>query len=158
MDNPAWVAAVAQLQTQMVKTADLYVEERASRAADEVLRLRGDARPRRQVRSASAHAGELLKRRREALTFTSLDVPEQVNMADSTGRDDSAFALVDMQMWLSGSQLLKEPEKDLLLDLAVGHDAESLALRDGQPVTKMRQRISRARRAAIAAYAVEVAA
>ena len=85
-------------------------------------------------------------------------VLERVNLPDSTGGDDSAFALVDMQLWLSGSQLLKEHEKCLLLDLAVGHDADSLALRDGQPVTKMRQRISRARRAATAAYAVEVAA
>ena len=150
--------AVQQLQSLISKTSDLYIEERAERAQDEILRTVSDADAHRQVRSASAHAGQVLKRRRETLRITSLDAPEQSATSDRVGSDDSGYAVVDMRLWLLSSPRLKSSEKVLLLALASGHDAESLAARDGLPIAQVRQRISRARRAAVAAYTVEVAA
>ncbi|MER6279768.1 hypothetical protein ABT202_26345 [Streptomyces sp900105245] len=146
--------ALILLDHRARKTGDLFALDRVDRAKDEIIRLNASAPAAFQVRSAWAHAGAVLRERKTLVPAVRLsDVAPQ----DEPGGEDVSFAAVELREWLRTTPSLAELQRQLLQNLATGMESDTLAPRLGVPLPRMRQQISRARKIARSAYAVEVA-
>jgi DNA-directed RNA polymerase specialized sigma24 family protein len=146
--------ALVLLTRRADKTGDHFVLDRLDRAKDEIIRLNSDSPAPYQVRSALAHAGQVLRQRRTLLPSIRLS---DVEPHDEPGAEDPTFTTTDIYEWLRTTASLNEPQRTLLLDLAVGFEVEALAAQRQIPLRRMREQVSRARKHARAAYAIEVA-
>jgi hypothetical protein len=150
--------ALNTLQSTAARTFETYLSEVLGRAMDEIVRNFDNDRPaKRQVRSARANAAKVLgDRRRLAPTIyitSSITEPDGVDHDLEIPVDENGFGEFDVLHWLATTTQLPDGVRALLQDLASGHDANSLAMRDNLPVARMRERISRARRQGRIAYA-----
>jgi hypothetical protein len=146
-------AALARLYTKAANTPDNFDLERIDRALDEILRLNSTDVPSRQVRSALANASKVILDRRKIVPLVSLDAVS-VDVASPDGEE----AVVDLRAWLHGTRRITEQQRRLLMRLADGDSTDVLAGAHRVPLLRMRERVSRARQAARAAYAQEVTA
>ncbi|MGW2407217.1 hypothetical protein ACWCXK_22110 [Streptomyces sp. NPDC001739] len=143
MMSDAVVTAVRQLQVQALHTRDSYGQERIERALDELLRRPHEDGPVPHLkRSALGHAYQTIERRRAIAPQGELTVEGQ-----EPGYAEASYHEVEMEAWVR-RQPIKETDRSLLLLLARGSDAVSLAAEAGVPVSRMRERISRCRRRA----------
>lgn len=155
MMSDAVLDAVCQLQDRSLRTCDTYALERIERALDELLRKpHEDAPVPYLLRSALGHAYETIERRKAIARQCELN---------AEGREaafvEGAYDVVEVAVWVCGQSGLREQDRALLLQLAQGHDSETLAEKMDIPVTRMRERISRCRRQARQLWdAVEIAA
>lgn len=152
--------ALISLQQRAINTHDSYFLERAERALDEVVRNHENASPAAfQIRSALANAAKVIADRRTKVPVASLDCEvEGHSFTQEPGVTDGGYAVVDLLQWIHSTSALTALERRLILDLAEGEDAGSIASRTGVPVARMRERISRVRKIARHAYSLEVAA
>ncbi|WP_212749052.1 hypothetical protein [Nocardia cyriacigeorgica] len=121
----------------------MYELDRIDRALDELVRNPQKASasaPAAHIRSALGHASQAIGRRREIAPEVELDSGAEF------GAEDQNFRLVDIRLWIQSEPTITVRDREILNNLAAGESAESLANRDGLPVTLVRQRISRARR------------
>jgi hypothetical protein len=147
-------AALTSLYTMAGKTSDNFNLERIDRALDEVLRLNSDQPADQQVRNAMAHALQVIRNRREKARRIALDlVPPEVG-----ARDSQEVVVTDILSWLRGTTRVTNQQRRLLALITDTDDAATVAAIDGIPPDLTRQRISRARRGAAAAYHDEVTA
>ncbi|MFD8248463.1 hypothetical protein [Nocardia sp. NPDC059691] len=136
-------AAVIALQNRALTTRDVYELDRIDRALDELLRTPRKAitgAPKVHMRSALGHAHQAIERRREIAPVAELGEDAEV------GAEDQNFRLAEIRVWIQSEPALTVGDRAMLNSLAAGENAESLAHRNGLPVTHVRQRISRARR------------
>lgn len=154
-------AGVRCLQARALTTADSYQLEVTDRALDELIRHPGSRHPAAfQIRSARANAAKVVRSRRtrydQAVLCNSeprpgVHRPERLCLYP----DEAA---VDVRDWLVRTTSLTDGQRRILSDLADGHDATTLSIRDHLPLNRVQERISRARRIGWAAYQQEVAA
>lgn len=139
------VTAVATLQKRAMGTSDLYKLDRIERALDELLRNPGSSRvpATYRIRSAMGHAYETLERRK-----TIVPQAELTQEFHEPSYIESAFFKVEILAWICVEPEFREPDRELLMDLALGHEAEALAEQHGVSLPRMRERISRCRRRA----------
>lgn len=146
-------SAYIALQSRILETQDNYTVERAERALDEIIRNPENTTPaNHQVRSAWANAGKVLQNRREVAPQVHLDTPGL-----RLGVTDGDYDAVEVLDWLDHAAV-SAPARLLLHSLAVGADAQMLAEAQGIPVQRVRERISRARRAGAADFYASVVA
>lgn len=151
------LAAVVYLQQRSTRFTDIFELERHDRAIDElVANLDRSAPTPFQTRSALTNASKVIVGRRGIRSYGSLDRPRSDDSLPDVGTIDPAYVVVDIYHWLDTSPSLRPADRQLLRALAQGEDAHSLAPRYSLPVSRMRERISRARSAARAAYYREV--
>ncbi|MFF3060174.1 hypothetical protein [Streptomyces sp. NPDC057909] len=144
MISDAVVTAVRTLQEQALRIRDSYELDRIERALDELLRNPAGSTPAAyRSRSALGHAYETLERRKAIAPQTELEVSGQ-----EPGYDEGAFHEIEMMAWLCVEPGFKERDRKLLIDLALGHDTETLAERDGISVVRLREHVSRCRKRA----------
>ncbi|WP_435059407.1 hypothetical protein [Streptomyces sp. bgisy060] len=144
MMSDAVVTAVKTLQERALRARNTYELDRIERALDELLRNPENPAPaQHRVRSALGHAHEAIERRKAIAPQTEL-----ADHGQEPGYVEFAFQEIEMLAWISVEPGFKEPDRALLIDLALGQDAEMLAERDGVPVARIRERISRCRRQA----------
>lgn len=145
MMNPSVERAVFALQKRALAARDTYELDRIDRALDELLRNPTDAATsaKHRVRSAMGHAYEILERRKAIAPSVPLDAEQAAYKAQ-----DDNYVVVEILEWLRAEPGLGDGERTVLNALANGGDAEFLAARNRVPVTRMRERISRARRSA----------
>ncbi|MFF9567607.1 hypothetical protein [Streptomyces sp. NPDC014685] len=138
-------AAIVALQRNALATFDVYQLDRIDRALDELLRNpSSEATPAEyRARSAMGHAYEVLKRRKAITPLVSLE-----GAHTERGIGDREYPVVEILEWLRVEPRISQEQRTLLMALARGEDADSLAHREGLPVARMRERISRARKAA----------
>ncbi|MFI9366630.1 hypothetical protein ACIG5E_37110 [Kitasatospora sp. NPDC053057] len=136
------VAAIDALQTQAMRTSDVYQLDRIERAIDELLRNPGDDKTpaRHRVRSALAHAYELLQRRKEIAPQGEL-CPER----ESVGYTEQGYHQVELLELIRVEPSFKHADRVILGYLVRGADAVTLAEKYSVPVPRMRERISRLR-------------
>ncbi|MGW0713049.1 hypothetical protein ACWD4G_45225 [Streptomyces sp. NPDC002643] len=138
-------AAVTTLQQRAMDTWDTYDLERQERALDELLRnhesTSGSVRHR--IRSATGHAYEVLERRKVIAPSD----PVSAGLREPS-YSEHGFYQVEWLDWIRTEPTFNLVDRTILRSLAVGEDAETLAARHNLPLPRMRQRISRARRAA----------
>jgi hypothetical protein len=146
-------AALIALQARARHTTDIFVLEQIDRALDEVVRLNSTQPPAFQTRSAMANAGKVLRRRRSIVPVISLANPQLGKL----GIRDPQIAVVELRLWLQTTSALPEGQRGLLT-LIMDCDADAVAAELGVSPARMRERISRARRAAFIAYTREVVA
>ena len=140
-------SAYLALQSIALTAKDNYTIDRAERALDEVIRNPGNAKPAaHQVRSAWANAGKVLQNRRNLALQIPLDTPG-LGLTELDGGYDA----VDIIDWLDQAAV-SASDRTLMRSLAHGADARMLAEVEGIPVQRVRERISRARRAGAADY------
>jgi hypothetical protein len=150
------LAAVDHLQQRAARLYDIYELERIDRALDEIVENLHRTDPMLfQCRSALANAAKVIRKRRMIRRYDSIDKPFADGSLPDVGMVQADYAVVDLIQWIDTSPSLSPGERRLLRDLAAGEDAESLARRDDVPVTRMRERISRARSVGKAAYQSE---
>jgi hypothetical protein len=137
------------------KARDSFDLERIDRALDEVIRLNSDAPAAFQIRSAMAHAGDLLRQRRVIAPTTSLSA---TNSYCEPGAVDGQFAAADLMVWLQTTKALTSSQRSLLQQLSAEQDLAEMATERGVAMPRMREQISRARRRARTAYTAEVMA
>lgn len=147
--------ALKTLYMRARKTSDNYELERIDRALDEIIRLNETSPVAFQIRSALAHAGQVLRERRALAPSDPLGDMEPHR---EPGEDDGRFAVVDITVWWQTTSSLAEGQRDLLSQLVAEEDTEVLAAAHGLVPARMRERISRVRRTARTAYALEVTA
>ena len=151
--------AVSTLQQRAVSAHDVFDLERIDRALDELTRNPGKtAKPQYQVRGALSNASKVLIRRKCRLPLSSTDDPglhESVRER-AFAYIDGGFDTVDLRQWLDTTPSLSTRERWILQALADGADAEMLSALLNLPLARVRERISRARRTAIAAHDREV--
>ncbi|GIH28487.1 hypothetical protein Aph01nite_67970 [Acrocarpospora phusangensis] len=147
--------ALSALYARARKTSDNYELERIERALDEIIRLNDAAPAAFQIRSALAHAGQVLRERRGLASFAPLD---DIEPHQEPGRCDVRFAVVDLTVWLQTTPALTEGQRHLMNQLLAEEDGTVLAATHGLVPARLRERISRIRRIARTAYASEVAA
>jgi hypothetical protein len=137
--------AIVALQQSARATFDTYQLDRIDRALDELLRNPSDESTPAEyrVRSAMGHAYEVLERRKTIAPLVSLDAEHT-----EQGVNDRDYPLVEINEWLRSEPGISQEQRALLQALARGEDAASLAHCEGLPVARVRERISRARRAA----------
>jgi len=146
-------SAYLTLQSKALAAEDGYTIDRAERALDEILRNAGNTNPpAHQVRSAWANAGKVLDNRRRLVSQVPLDTPG-LHIAEA----DGAYDAVEVLDWLDRAAV-SASDLIVLRSLALGADAATLADEEGVPVQRVRERISRARRAGSADYQSSVAA
>lgn len=137
-------AAVIALQQRALAVRDLYELDRVERALDELLRSpheQTNSTPAAsRIRSALGHAYETIERRREIAPTTVLDDHTDLSF------EDQNYRLAEIRLWLQTEPTLAASDRRMLRDLANGEDATSLARRHRQPIARIRERISRARR------------
>jgi hypothetical protein len=143
--------ALMSLYEQASHTGDNFTLERIDRALDEVLRLNGAEPPDRQVRSAMAHAYQVIRDRRRTVVPETLEAREAE--PPSSGGDED---VIDLQEWLRSTPRVTGQQRNLLGLLAYDPDAADLAAVYHVPVLRMREQISRTRRAARTAYRNEM--
>ena len=136
-------AALMSLYEQEKRTTDNFAKERIERALDEIVRLNSTDPPARQVRSAMANASKVILSRRETVAAETLEA-RQVEIAAPGGDED----VTDLKEWLRRTPGVTERQRTLLSRLADGHDAADLAAVFHIPADRMREQISRTRRAA----------
>jgi hypothetical protein len=139
--------ALVSLYAQARRTNDNFDLDRIDRALDEVARLNSTEPPPHQVRSAMANALKVMTRRREIAPCESLDAPG-ADLGVKTGQEEA----VDLRAWLRDTKRITEQQRRLLTLLADDYDSEAIAALYRIPTPRMREQISRARRAARAAY------
>lgn len=146
MISPPVIGAVQALQKQALASHDTYELDRIDRALDELLRNPDDTSTpaRHRIRSAMGHAYEVLERRR-AIAPPAAVLDDELGDQENT---DAGYLVVEIRAWLQTEPQLANGERTLLEDLTHGHDAASIARRNGVPLPRMRERISRARRRA----------
>lgn len=151
--------ALISLQRRASTTGEVYFQERAERALDEVIRNHPKGSPAAfQIRSAWANAGKAIAHRHAIVPVDSLDhEAERYSFAQEPAITDGGYALVDLLQWIHSTSALTDRERRLMLALADGEDAESIASTSGVPIKRVRERISRVRKVARAAYNLEVA-
>ncbi|MEU7990099.1 hypothetical protein AB0B56_35070 [Streptosporangium canum] len=147
--------ALLALYTRASKTSDNYELERIERALDEIIRLNSTDPVPFQMRSALAHAGQLLRERRGLALFAPLD---DIEPHREPGRCEVRFAVVDISMWLQMTSALTENQRQLMSRLISEEDVTVIAEDHGLVPARMRERVSRLRRIARTAYAAEVTA
>ncbi|WP_098897940.1 hypothetical protein [Streptomyces sp. st77] len=137
--------AIVALQRSALATFDAYQLDRIDRALDELLRNPSDESTPAEYRARSAmgHAYEVLERRKAITPLVSLATEH-----NDQGVSDRDYPLVEIFEWLRVEPGISQEQRTLLLALARGDDAVSLAHREGLPVARVRERISRARKAA----------
>lgn len=151
------LAAVEHLQRRAARLYDVYELERLDRALDEIVEnLHREYPAPFQCRSALANAAKVIQKRRTIRRYDSLDKPFADGALPDVGVVEANFAVIELIQWIDTSPSLSQGERRLLRDLVAGEDAESLARRDGVPVTRMRERISRARSVGKAGYQSEI--
>jgi hypothetical protein len=139
--------ALVSLYGQARRTNDNFDLERIDRTLDEITRLNSTEPPPHQVRSAMANALKVMTRRREIAPYRSLDAPG-ADLGVRTGQE----AAVDLRAWLRDTKRITEQQRRLLILLADDYDAEAIAALYRVPPPRLREQISRARRAARAAH------
>ncbi|CAL9421080.1 hypothetical protein [Nocardiopsis dassonvillei] len=147
--------ALELLYLRAGETSNAFGLERLDRALDEVVRLNSDDPAPFQVRSAYAHAGALMRSRR--------DLAPTVSHAESgyhhePGVPEHRFTIVDILQWVRTTPSLTTSQRNLLQDLAAGHEAADLATKHGIPTKRMSERVCRLRKHARTAYRAEVRA
>lgn len=148
--------AIVTLQSRALRSREGYTIDVLDRALDEVVRNYDNPDPHQwQVRSALANAAKVVQFRGETVTPTSFD---DADNASSLAAVDDEFALFELRDWLDRTPTVSTEERQLLIGLAGGDDASSLARERGVPVQRMHERISRARTRAHDAYTAEMAA
>ncbi|WP_406133174.1 hypothetical protein [Streptomyces zaomyceticus] len=147
--------AIFALQKRALATCDTYELDRIDRALDELLRNPSDASTPApfRVRSAMGHAYEALERRKTIAPSISLGEEH----ADH-GAMDHGYPVVEIVEWLRAEPGISHAQRVVLQALAHGDDAETLADRQGLPVPRARERISRARKQARQLWAACVGA
>ncbi|MGY3680906.1 hypothetical protein ACVWXU_004529 [Streptomyces sp. TE33382] len=137
--------AVIALQQRALVTSDAYQLDRIDRALDELLRNPSDefTPAEYRVRSAMGHAYETLERRKAITPCRALEEAHT-----ERGVPDQGYPVVEFREWLRTEPGISQAHRVVLQAIAQGEDAESLANRQGLPVTRMRERISRARKSA----------
>lgn len=140
-------AALMSLYEQAKRTTDNFTLERIDRALDEIVRLNSTDPPERQVRSAMANASKVIRSRRETVSAETLEA-RQVEIAAPGGDED----VIDMREWLRCTPGITDRQRTLLVQLADDHDAVDLSAVYSIPADRMREQISRTRRAARMAY------
>ncbi|GGL03283.1 hypothetical protein Sme01_18920 [Sphaerisporangium melleum] len=153
MLNEQATKALELLYARAKRTTDNFDLERIERALDEIIRLNDISPPPFQVRSAPAHASQVLKGRRK--------LAKQIALGDLAAHEeprqrDYALAVVDLALWLNGTTALTTEQRQLAHRLASEEDSKTIAAELGVPITRTRERISRARQAARAAWAVDI--
>ncbi|MFD5209326.1 hypothetical protein ACFWIP_00375 [Streptomyces anulatus] len=145
--------ALIALQRRALGACDTYQLDRIDRALDELLRNPSDESTPAEyrVRSAMGHAYETLERRRAIAPYTA---PEAADA--EYGVVDQGYPVVEFFEWLRREPGIPPAYRTVLQALAQGEDAESLAAQQGQPVPRMRERISRARNRARRLWAASV--
>lgn len=158
LDSQAAVSSLQQ-RTDVTKASfDSFELDRTERALDELVRNHTKTgAPKRLVRSARANGLKVVQSRAEHSEF-SLDADLH---ADKRARAERAVAYDPMAEfevldWLDSTPSVTAPQRMLLKALAAGYDAECIALMMGLPVKRVRERISRARKAAYSGYVTEV--
>jgi hypothetical protein len=145
------VSAVVLLHEKSRRTHQGYWLDRYEYALDECVRNPSRTSPATyQARSAVANAKKRIDCREQVAATCSLD-----HLHDSGFECASAEipALeVEILQWLETTSRITSAERGLLLRLARGEEAGSIADASGVPLHLMRQRISRARAAARAAW------
>ena len=144
MTGPAQ-AALIRLHGQARSTADNFELERIDRALDEIVRLNGVDSYGRQVRSAMANALKVMRHRSD------IAPPDMFGTAEPIS-PESMEAVIDLRSWLRDTRHITEQQRRLLTLLADDYEAEAIAALCGIPPQAVRQQISRARKAARAAY------
>lgn len=147
-------AALIALQTRARRTTDNFRLEQIDRALDEIVRLNSTKPTASQIRSATANAAKVLRDRRRIVPVSSLDDPR----LGQPGGPDSQIPVIDLRSWLRTTRGLTEGQRRLLTLMAEHDDADAVAAEYGIASARARERVSRARRAARAAYAREVTA
>lgn len=142
--------SLLRLYEQAKHTSDNFALERIDRALDEIVRLNNSDPAAWQVRSAMANASKVIRGRRRAVSPDSLEAL-RVDVAVPSDTED----IVELRVWLHGTSGVNEGQRRLLSLLAVGKDAADLAAMHRVPLPRMREQISRARRAARSAYQAE---
>lgn len=140
-------AALTRLYNQAHRSTDNFDLERIDRALDEIVRLNSTESYGRQVRSALANASKVIRERRNTVSAVSLEA-RQIDAASP----DCQEPVIDLRLWLRDTKRITEQQRRLLMLLADEHDADAVASMYGIPPPRMREQISRARRAARAAY------
>jgi hypothetical protein len=144
-------SALLILQGKARHSSTNYWLERCERALDECSRNPQRTKPAaHQVRSALANAKKRIDDRDRLAPTVSLDLLATYGIAGVEDADETA--VVDLLKWLESTSHLKAGEREILRCLARGEDAESLAAHTNVPVSSMRQKISRARASARAAW------
>ncbi|WP_280181757.1 hypothetical protein [Nocardia farcinica] len=146
-------AALSTLHERAKKTSDNFELERIDRALDEIIRLNSVAPAAFQVRSAMAHASKVLLDRRALAPSSSV---EEFESGREPGQPEGRFAVVDLAAWLQTTRSLTDAQRRLVHQLAADLDVEDLASVYGVMPARLRERISRTRKAARTAYAAEV--
>jgi hypothetical protein len=146
-------SAYITLQSTAMSASDNYIIDRAERALDEILRNPGNTNPSaHQVRSAWANAGKVLDNRRRLVSQVPIDTPG-LHVAEV----DGAYGAVEILDWVDHAAV-SASDRIVLRSLAGGADASMLADAEGVPVQRVRERISRARRAGSVDYQSSVVA
>ncbi len=140
-------AALSRLYDQARRAADNFELERIDRALDEIVRLNSPESHGRQVRSAMANASKVIRARRDIAPCISLD-----GLQVEHGHSDSHELVIDLRLWLRDTKRITDQQRRLLALLADDYDAEAIAAMYRIPVLRMREQISRARKAARAAF------
>lgn len=144
-------SALLILQGKARQASTNYWLERCERALDECCRNPDRTKPAaHQVRSALANAKKRLDDRDRLAPTISLDVLAANGFAGTEDSDETTA--VDLLKWLESTSHLKASERAVLRCLARGEDAESLAANANVTLSSMRQKISRARASARAAW------
>jgi hypothetical protein len=136
-----------RLYEQAKRTTDNFTLERFDRALDEVVRLNSSSPPKQQVRSALANASKVLLGRRQTVSPKSIEAL-QVDIAVPSEAEES----IDLMEWLHGTPRVAPSQRNLLMLIACDQDPADLAAHYSIPVPRIREQISRARRAARTAY------
>jgi hypothetical protein len=139
-------AALTRLYNQAHRSADNFELERIDRALDEIVRLNSSQPPDHQVRSAMANASKVILGRRKIAPSVSLE-----SLSERTA-GGSQEPVIDLSLWLRDTKRITEQQRRLLALIAGTDDAATIAASYSIPATRMREQISRARRAARAAY------
>jgi hypothetical protein len=151
--------AVRTLQQRAVSAHDVFDLDRIDRALDELTRNpHKTAEPQHQVRGALSNAGKVLVRRKKRLPLGSSDDPDLHESVRERAFAfiEGGFDAADLRQWLDTTPSLSTRERWILQALADGADAEMLSALLNLPLARVRERISRARRVASAAYNREV--
>jgi DNA-directed RNA polymerase specialized sigma24 family protein len=142
--------ALLILQRKATSSSSTYWLERYERALDECSRNPDRTSPAAyQVRNALANAKKRIDNRTQRAPHFQIDDVVLAGVPDAA----EATVVVEVLHWLHSAAGITAGQRALLQSLAEGEDAETLAARARIPVAGMRQRISRARAAARAAWA-----
>lgn len=139
--------ALLRLYELAKRTTDNFTLERIDRALGEVVRLNASSPPEQQVRSAMANAYKVMRDRRQTVSPESIEAL-QVDIAFTNGDEEA----VDLMEWLHATPRVTPSQRNLLLLAAADCDPADIAVSHHVPVLRIREQISRARRAARTAY------